>query len=177
MIIPNFFFDSWWPGLAIWIALYISDYCFTLLCARLYQRGVNKTIAFEGSFEITPYFQKDIDGLRIVSQRFIFALLLSCAWLVGNWWIGSQTLPQVYEFVLGAMILNELAIHIRHVRNLFLFRAITSGNAVVGRIEYSRPIILRSSSIELAAFAGLFGLVFLFTRSWFVLGGAFGTLS
>jgi len=32
------------------------------------------------------------------------------------------------------------------------------------------------SSLELLAFSGLFGLLFVFTRSWFVMGGAFGCL-
>jgi hypothetical protein len=65
--IDNYFFESLWPGLAFWAVLYISDYYLTLTCARLYQRGVREKIEFEGSYEITPYFQADIDSLRAIS--------------------------------------------------------------------------------------------------------------
>ena len=171
------FFNSPWPGLAAWIILYISDYYLTLHCARLYRSGVNQTIVFEGSYELTPYFQKDIDSLKILSPRFVFALLLSAFWLVGIWWIGGQSLSALYKCALGAMILIEATIHIRHVRNLFLFRAILRGKSVRGSIEYSRPVVLRLSFVELLAFAALFAMLFVFTRSWFVLGGVLACLS
>lgn len=83
----------------------------------------------------------------------------------------------LYEFVLGLLISMELAVHHRHVRNLFLFRAISNSDAVQGRIRYSRPLMLRMSSVEKFAFSGLFAVLFAFTLNWFVLGGVFGCLS
>jgi hypothetical protein len=173
----NLFFNSLWPGLVVWSALYISDYVLTLSCARLYQAGVSDRIAFEGSYEITPYFQADIDSLRRVSPRFVVVLLLSGAYLAGIWWLTTGLQPALYQFALGAMILSQLAVHIRHVRNLFLFRAIIGTDAVRGRIEYSRPLVLRMSSVELLGFAGAFALLFVFTQSWFMMGGAIACLA
>ena len=170
-------FDSLWPGLGIWVALYISDYSFTLTCARLYQSGVRKKIVFEGSFEITPYFQSDIDSLRVVSPRFLAAMVVACAYLGAIWWLAGISDARLYQFVLGAMILSELAIHVRHLRNLFLFRAILSTDAIQGRIEYARPCMLEMSAVELFAFAGLYAFLFLVTFSWFVLGGVLTCLS
>lgn len=174
---PNLFFDTVWPGLAIWIGLYISDYYMTLTCARLYRAGISEKIAFEGSFEITPYFQADIDALRTVSWRFIRALLCGGVLLVVIWELSVQSDLRLYEFWLGALISSELAIHVRHFRNLALFRMMAGGNAVRGRIEYSRFAILQSSTVELLAFAGLFLVMFVFTQSWFVLGGSLSCLS
>src|SRR5258708_24418110 len=52
----------------LWGLLYVSDYALTITCARLY--GRQKTIVFEGSYEITPFFQRDINSLRVAkSQR------------------------------------------------------------------------------------------------------------
>jgi len=85
--------------------------------------------------------------------------------------------PPMYSFLLGGLILVELAIHMRHFRNLVLFRAIVGSDAVRGRIEYPRRLMLRMSSLESLAFSGLFAVVFLFTGSWFVLGGAVMCLS
>lgn len=166
------FLGSFWPGIVVWTALYVSDYSLTLTCARLYRRGVNERIAFDGSLEITPYFQKDIDSLRIVSPRFIAALVLSWFYLSAAWWWTAQSQLALYQFVLGAMVSTELAIHVRHLRNLFLFRAIVNASGIQGRIHYSRPIMLRMSSVEILGFSILFGVLFMFTSSWFVLGGA-----
>ena len=172
---PQLFLQNFWPWLAIWAVLYISDYTLTLTCARLYQRGVRNKIAFEGSFEITPYYQRDIDSLRAMSPRFIFALLVSSVWVVVLWQLSGRSAPEMYSFFLGALILVELAIHMRHFRNLLLFRA-ARGDAIRGRIEYSRGVVLRLSSLELLEFSGLFFVLFAFTHSWFVLGGAVGCL-
>jgi hypothetical protein len=174
--LPELFLQNFWAGLAVWATLFVSDYALTITCARLYQRGVRDKIAFEGSYEITPYFQRDIDSLRRVSPRWILSLLWSSVILFVVWRLAEQSVPEMYSFVLGAMILLQLAIHMRHFRNLFLFRAAGS-DAVRGRIEYSRRVILRSSSLELIEFSGLFLALFAFTHSWFVLGGGVACLS
>jgi hypothetical protein len=85
--------------------------------------------------------------------------------------------PPIYALGLGAVILLELAIHMRHIRNLVLFRAMVGSDAIRGRIEYPRRLMLRNSSIEGLTFSGLFAVIFLFTGSWFVLGGVFTCLS
>jgi hypothetical protein len=174
--LPEVFLEKFWAGLAVWAALFVSDYALTITCARLYQNGVRDKIVFEGSYEITPYFQRDIDSLRRLSPRFVLALLWSSVVLFVLWRLVGQSTPEMYSFFLGAMILVQLAIHMRHFRNLFLFRAAAS-DAVRGRIEYSRRVILRSSSFELLEFSGLFLALFAFTHSWFVLGGGMGCLS
>jgi hypothetical protein len=172
----TFLLDNLWPGMVVWSVLYISDYSLTLACARLYRRGVSERILFEGSFEITPYFQADIDSLKVVSPRFLAAMLLVWVYLAAVWFLAAQSQPHLYEFVLGALISSQLAVHVRHLRNLFLFRAIVGTDAVKGRIQYSRPLILRMSSVELLAFSVSFGVLFVFTSSWFLLGGAIACL-
>src|SRR5262249_29585706 len=80
--VATFFFDNLWSGLMVWVVLYVSDYSLTLACARLYRQGVCDKIVFEGSFELTPYFQADIDSLRAVSPRFLAALIIGLVYLV-----------------------------------------------------------------------------------------------
>ena len=167
-----YFFDHLWLGLVLWAILYISDYYLTLTCARLYQREVRETLELEGSYEITPYFQADIDSLRAISPRFIAALLWTEALLTATWWLSWQSAIPVYQMVFGGMLSVELAIHIRHFRNLFLFRAIAGSDEAKGRIQYSRTLSLRMSAVDLYGFAGLFLVVSVFTQSWFTVGGA-----
>lgn len=176
-ISPNYFFNTPWPGVAVWCVLYISDYYLTLTCARLYRAGVSDKIAFEGSFEITPYFQRDIDSLKALSRRFLAALLWGGALLAMVWKLSLLSQPVLYQLCLGAMISSELAVHVRHFRNLALFRMMAGSDAVRGRIEYTRSAILQMSVVELLAFAGLFLVIFVFTQSWFLLGGAIACLS
>ena len=168
----SIFFSSVWPGLTVWVLLYISDYALTITCARLYRGGVNEKLVFEGSYELTPFFQRDIDSLRRVSPRFLVMLFVTTFLLATVWYLSAQSGPELFAFASGSMILLELTVHIRHLRNLFMFRAMSKSDCVRGRIEYSRLFILRISSDELFIFAAFFVLLFIFTQSWFVLGGA-----
>jgi hypothetical protein len=174
--LPNLLFQNFWIGLAVWVLLYISDYTFTIVCARLYQGGVRNKIAFEGSYEINPYFQRDIDSLRIVSPRFILVLVVTSLVLFVFWRLTPPSAPSMYLFMLGMLIGPQLLVHTRHLRNLFLFRAAAT-DAVRGRIEYSREVGLRGSSVELLSFAAIFVVLFAFTESWFTVGGAISCLS
>jgi hypothetical protein len=171
--LPDFFLHSPWPGVAVWCILYASDFVLTVTCARLYKHWVADKIVFEGSFELNPFFQRDIDSLSFFSPRFLATLVLNAVLLVIIWVLERDSLPDFYSFVLGAQICLQLAIHVRHFRNLFLFRAMRGTDVVRGRIEYSRPLILRMSSVEFLAFSGLYGLLFIFTGRWFVMGGMF----
>lgn len=173
---PSLFFNYFWPGVAVWGLLYISDYALTLACACLYR--MQQTIVFEGSYELTPFFQKDINSLRVISPRFVAILLLTVG-MMGLLWILTEesSTPQLYQFALGCLIVVQLAIHVRHLRNFFLFRSLNHTNMVHGRIEYGRTLLLRLSSSECFAFSGLFLMLFVFTQSWFILGGAVGCLS
>jgi hypothetical protein len=174
--LPNLLFEHAWTGLVVWGLLYVSDYTLTIVCARLY--GRQETIVFEGSYEITPFYQRDIDSLRVVSPRFIFILLLTLGFL-GFLWILSESspAPELWQFALGALIGVQLVVHLRHLRNLVLFRSINSKGLVRGHIEYSRSVVLRASSWECFAFSGFLLTLFAFTRSWFILGGAVACFS
>ena len=56
-----------WAGPLLWVVLYSSDYYLTIACARMYQ--AQNVIVFEGSYEITPAFQSDVNALRLLSPR------------------------------------------------------------------------------------------------------------
>ena len=157
-----------WLGPTLWAAVYVSDYVLTVTCARLYR--AQDHIVFEGSYEITPMFQADIDGLRKFSRRFLVALIASTGYL---WLVRSVAVSwadyTVYTGVLGAMLLAQATVHIRHLRNWFLF---SKGAKVIhGRLAYPRRFLLTMSAFELTLFAGLYLGLGLVTSSVFVLGG------
>lgn len=70
----------------------------------------------------------------------------------------------------------EAVIHMRHLRNLFLFRTAFGPAGVRGRIEYPKRVTLRLSFFEFLEFSALYFMLFLATRSWFLLGGSLNCL-
>lgn len=162
-------FESTWSGPALWAAAYISDFALTLACARLYRAQDN--IVLEGSYEITPMFQGDVDALRKVSPRFIVALIATTAyvWLVRRIADPSTELFDLYMGILGAMLLAEATVHIRHLRNWFLFKK--GAGSIQGRLVYPRRFMLRMSAFELFLFASLYFALYVVTSSVFMLGG------
>jgi len=168
--VTPFFFEHTWVAPAVWTLLYISDHTLTIWCARLYRR--QEKIAYEGSFELNPIFQREVDSLRWVSVKFLAALILTNALLALILLLDKPVAPGLLTFALGAIVSSQLAIHVRHFRNLYVFSVVGSPVAARGRIEYSRPFVLHMSAVDLLAFSGMFALLYVFTSSWFVLGGA-----
>lgn len=154
----------------VWGTLFTSDYCFTLACARMYQSYVKEKIVFEGSFELTPFYQKDVDSLRKFSPRFILVLALYCLLLsIIPMFLGTEI--WLWEFLLGTLVLLQLAIHVRHFRNYFLFR-VAGTDALRGRLEYDRWLTLQVSAVEIGCFSAIFLLLAFYEHSCFLAGGA-----
>jgi hypothetical protein len=168
---------SWWVPILVWSLIYISDYTFSIYNARLYHKGADRHYEFEGSLELTPQFQDDIDNLRWFSPRFIRALLLSDIMLGAVWWLTTMwsDWPEVFQFVLGGMLLLEAVVHLRHLRVLVLFNQLANGQGVDGKIYQTRRFGYQGSGWEFITFAGLWLLLGLITKSWFILGGSFLT--
>lgn len=174
----NWLASSPWPGVILWIILYISDYYLTIYSAR----GFRETghFQFEGSFELTPQYQRDIDALKPVSKLHVTLLVLYSLLIVFIWWFTKRLLffPWTYLFYLGMFLLMEVALHLRHLRNVSLIREIRESGGVEGRISYRKWFSYRISALEFYTFSALFLIIAVISYSPFFLGGAtmcFGT--
>ncbi len=167
-----------WLVLGLWILVYTGDFLLTLLGATLYGRAAREYIVYEGSYELTPTFQKDVDALRWINPRFLGFALLTSALIYLIWWLEAQILGTTIFFPLaiGALFLREAAIYIRHLRNISLFGNIGQGSGVKGRIEYRRWLVFRNSAVELFSFALLYLVFYYLVKSWFFLGGTIACL-
>lgn len=168
--------DNVWLALLLWMGLYISDYALTLQSARLYQGGGNQHVVYEKGIELTPYYRGEIAALRKVSPRFLFMLGLSSLLLWFVWFLSQLWGPDslLFETVMGAYLLLEVSVHMRHIRNLAYFRYMKGSRGVSGKIEYSAWLTLRISTVDLIAFSILFLIVFWLTGRLFFAGGAIG---
>ena len=174
----SLFLNSMWAGIIVWAILYAGDYYLTIAGARLYRARVKDTIVFEGSYELTPFYQKDVNALKMISPRFIIVLVWVSLLLGVLWWLVAfdESTQSFYALLLGWIFLAEAAVFQRHLRNMVLFLSTFGVNGVRGRIEYPRSITLRLSAGEFFGFAGLYLFAFAPTWNWFLLGGAGGCL-
>jgi len=167
-----------WPGVVLWIILYISDYYLTLYSARGFREIGH--FQFEGSFELTPQYQKDIDALKPVSRLHIVLMIAYSLLIVAIWWLTRIVvyIQWSYLLYLGMFLLLEVAVHLRHLRNVSLIREIKKSGGVEGQISYRKWFTYRISAFEFYMFFALFLLIAALTYSLFFLGGAimcFGT--
>lgn len=164
--------ESPWYGVILWIILYTSDYYLTLYSARGFREIGH--FQFEGSFELTPQYQQDIHNLRPVSKLHLTLLVAYSGVILIAWWIThlSLYLEWSYPLYLGMFLLLEVAVHLRHLRNIALIREVKRGGGVEGQIIYRKWFSYRSSASELYLYATLFLLIAVLTYSLFFLGGA-----
>jgi len=161
-----------WYGVILWIILYIGDYYLTIHSARGFREIGH--FKFEGSFELTPQFQKDVDALKPVSKRHITLLVLISILILLLWLLTKRILffPWTYLLFLGMFLFMEVAIHFRHLRNLFLVSEVRKNGGVEGQISYRKWFSYRMSAREFYLFSALFLIIALLNYSPFFLGGA-----
>ena len=70
-MIEDFLTRAWWPGPVIGCVLLWIDYALTILGARRYRARIAPMHRFEGSYELTPLYQSDVDRLRVFSWRVV----------------------------------------------------------------------------------------------------------
>ncbi len=161
-----------WPGAILWILLYVSDYYLTVYSAQ----GMKAIGHFkhEGSFELTPQYQKDIDALKPVSKQHIILLAIYTLIILLIWWLCTDLIGirLLFTLYLGMFLLLEVAVHFRHLRNVFLIREIRANGGVDGEVTYRKWFSYKLSAFELYLFSALYLIVATVTYSPFFLGGA-----
>src|SRR5215203_6850626 len=125
-----------WYGVILWIILYISDYYLTIYSARGFREIGH--FQFENSMELTPQFQNDVNNLNPISKRHILMLILSSLIIPIVWWITrlSIYMEWTYSLYLGMFLVLEVAVHLRHLRNIAIIREIRRNGGVEGQIFY-----------------------------------------
>lgn len=168
--------EHWWLGPLATVVVFASDYYLTIRSARLYHAGGKDYMEVEGSYELNPTYEADIDSLRLLSPRLFLNLALTTAFLVAVWLLSvrwESLLPvEGYFFALGSFVCLQGPIHVRHTHNLVLFRHAISGQGVTGSVRFDRWLSLEISAAGMWMAAAFFLIWFLLTGSWFLLGGA-----
>jgi hypothetical protein len=163
-----------WPGVILWIILYISDYYLTIYSAR----GFREIGHFQFEvFELTPQYQKEVEALKPVSKLHVTLLILYSLLILLIWWFTNRILSfpwtyLAYSLYLGMFLLLEVAVHFRHFRNVFLIREVKKNGGVEGQISYGKWFSYKISAFDFYMFSALFLIVAVLRYSPFFLGGA-----
>lgn len=162
---------------AFMLILLISDYVLTYQGAKIYHQTANEFIIFEKSYELTPEFQEDINKFRKISPRFIAASFITILIVIFVGLAATRVLylPDYLAFFYGVLFLRYFPILMRHARNINMFSTIHTQGGVHGQIKYDYWFSLNNSFMELVSFGILFFFTFLFSGSWFWLGGTAGS--
>lgn len=165
----DFFINNLWASIGVWVILSISDSFLTVVGARLYQSGVKKHFLSSGSYELEPDSQVDVDRFRVISFGFLVSLILYGGLI---WIIHSSGFIKLFALIWGGLIFSQIAVHLRHFRNLIFFSYAKLSAGVEGQIRYERWLSLRLSASDFFGFGVLLLVVYLFTSSLVIMGGA-----
>src|SRR4030065_1830589 len=120
--------DVWisrgWPVILLSAVVFAGDYALTVWGARLYRNsGAKDILRYEGSYELTPYYQADIESGRWFSQRFVLALLVSAGLLTVLWWITVRIglRPMLFAVGVGSVLFRAIPVYLRSVQYPSLF--------------------------------------------------------
>ncbi len=177
-MLVDYLINNIWPALIIISLVYFSDYYLTLTAARLYEKGAKKHFSYEGGIELNPLYKKSFENVRnLKHRRFIITLIAMNTMTYLLWLLSRPNSPGAFELFLGGFILSEAFVHIRHLRNLAMFRRAVSSDGISGQISYSRNCMHNLARIDAFTFALLYLiLAILFWRTFF-LGGFITCLS
>ena len=178
MDVESLLFSAPWLCVGIWCAVYAADHYMTIAGARLYTHGAKDHVFYEGSYELNPAFEADVNALRLFGPRFVALLLLGSLVIAAFWYWAVQT-PEtrnLFLFGYGALTFPELALVTRHAGNIALFRRFQAHQGVDGQIKYARWLSIEASSISLYTEAALLFAAALVTWKATLFGGVFGLL-
>lgn len=156
----------------LWVAVYAADYYLTLYGRRLWMRHAQPFIKLSGSYELNPYYQKDVDTENKVSRRFILMLLFGVVWMALMYVCCLYLkLQQVFPAAVGYLVLPEVVILSTHVQNIRLFKAAGTEGAVEGSIGYARWVSMDQTAWKFGYWATVFLGIGLLGNQWFFMGG------
>jgi len=130
----------------------------------------------EGSYEMNPTWESDVDAGRRFSWRLFGATAALIVALLAVRYVPFLTElgPAYFAFAAGAIMLVQAPVFIAHVSNLQTFRALADPAAETGRILMHRPFLYGQSGWHFARFAVLWLLLWVPSQQAFFLGGALG---
>jgi hypothetical protein len=167
---------DWGPAVAVVsVVAFALDWSLTHVGARAFQR-VRHIWDVEGSYELNPTWQAEVDAGRRFSWRAAAVALLLFVLLVAMWLVVeiSSLGASFFAFAAGAVLLVQAPTLLLHAANLQTFRTLADPTAVQGAIRLSRWYVYDQSAWAYARFALLWLVLWPPSQQLFFAGGALG---
>ena len=169
---------DWAPLVAlVAVGTFVLDWGLTHIGAAASQK-VRERWAIEGSYELNPTWQAEIDSGPRFSWRLVgvaavlVALLLAMRYLVEF----AELDPAFFAVAAGAVLLLQAPTIMAHATNLQMFRDLADPTAITGSVTFSRWLTLRAAAWYLVRFAVLWLALWVLSQQAFFLGGALSCL-
>jgi len=171
---------DWAPvTIATVVICFLADYVLTHLGAQA-AHGVRDRWSVEGSYEMNPTWERQIDSGRWFSWRVLFvaaslAVLLGAVRLLvqpGLFGLG----PAFFGFAAGLILLLQAPVLIAHATNLQTFRDLADPTAVQGGLHFRRWYVYRQGASYVLRFGILWLLLWIPSQQAFFIGGAVSCL-
>jgi hypothetical protein len=160
------------------VTAFVVDWTLTHLGARASER-VRDRWAIEGSYELNPTWQNEVDAGQRFSWRMVGAgLALAAVLLVMRWVVEEGELdPALFAFASGAVLLIQAPILMAHAQNLQMVRDLADPTALTGSVTFSRWLTIRQAAWHLVRFAVLWLALWAVSQQAFFLGGVLSCLT
>ena len=169
---------DWAPLVALLaVGLFVTDWTLTHVGAAA-SKKVAERWAVEGSYELNPTWQSEVDSGRRFTWRLVgvgvvlAGLLLAIRWLIE---LGELD-PAIFAAAAGAVLLIQAPTIMVHANNLQTFRDLADPTAITGSVRFSRWLVLRQAAWYLVRFAALWLVLWVPSQQAFFLGGALSCL-
>src|SRR5262249_48765389 len=149
-VIDQVLFD-WAPlAIAAVVVAFLADYVLTHLGSRA-ARSVRERWSIEGSYEMNPAWERQIDSGRWFTWR-VPAVALLLAGLLGamrvvvapdSFGVDLGFEPAIFGFTVGLIALLQLPILYVHATNLQTFRDLSDPTSADGGVRYRRWFVYR----------------------------------
>jgi hypothetical protein len=169
---------DWAPVVAVVaVGLFLADWTLTHIGAAASQK-VRDRWAVEGSYELNPTWQAEIDSGRRFTWRLVAVGILLAALLLAIRWVVElgEMDPAWFAVGAGAVLLLQAPTLIAHASNLQMFRDLADPTAITGSVTFSRWLTLRQAGWFLVRFAVLWLVLWVPSQQAFFLGGALSCL-
>ena len=159
----------------LWAGMFILDFYLTARAQREYNRNARGILVYEAGYQLDDPSRGDQDR-PVFTPRSILSLISSTIALLVIWFVVVQMwdYQELYWFILGGLFLTILAVDIRHMQNIYLYRNTGTPNGLKGKLEYPGWLGYRSSALDMFTYSGLFLFIAIILSRWFLVGGAFG---
>ena len=165
--------EYWWVSIILWVVLFLGDHYMTVFAAKLLMALGEQHLTFQNGYEMNPKFEVEVANFQWFTKKHFNILIggilgLSILRLLGG--------KAIFEFFIGAYLLQWFYIDLLHIANIFYIHDIRKPGSLTGKIEYSYWFSQRQVAFRNISQAILFSIAALATMRLFFWGGVAGLL-